>query len=113
MAEKLAAAKPGDVGVMTVLADSYLFLGDVIGNSNYQSQGDAQGAAALYRKSVAIRQKLVADDPGNTEKQIMLSGSQTRLAQVLQSLADKPGALEAYRHAMEICEKLSRKNPVN
>ena len=74
IAEKLAAADPGNAGWQRDLSVSHNKIGDV-----RTAQGDLAGALESYRASLDIREKLAADDPGNAGWQRDLLASYDRL----------------------------------
>ncbi len=113
ISEGLVKARPADPRMREALANSYSTLADILGNSSNQNLGDFQGALALYRKSFAIRQKLSAEDPGSREKLALLSVSNSRLSQLLQTIDDKPGAVAASRRSADIQDELLRREEGN
>jgi eukaryotic-like serine/threonine-protein kinase len=82
------------------LAAAYERVGDVQGNPYYPNLGDVNGALRSYRKSVAIRERLLHRNPGSTALRRELSGSYTRLGAALDGAKDFAGALTSYRKAL-------------
>ena len=76
-------------------------------------QGDLAGALASYRASLEIAEKLVAQDPSNTQWQRDLSVGHTRIGDVLLAQGDLAGALTSYRADLGIAEKLAAQDPSN
>ena len=62
LAAKQSLEKPQDFEAQHDLALSHIKIGDVL-----VAQGDRSGALAAYRKGLAIREKLAARAPANTE----------------------------------------------
>ncbi len=113
LGERYQAARPADPKARETLATNYLVLGDALGNPNYQNVGNINGAVELYRKSLALRQKLVQEDPANIERRAALAASYGRLAQVLQALNDNAGTVKAYRQAADISHQLAAEQPLS
>ncbi|MCX6602414.1 MAG: serine/threonine-protein kinase [Acidobacteria bacterium] len=112
-AEKLVAARPNDPLMREALAQSSSSLADVLGNTSNQNLGDSQGALELYRRSLAIREKLVAEDPRNNAQLELLAVSHGLLAQMLQSLNDKPAAVGHFRQSADVFDEMLRRQPGN
>ncbi len=110
--EKLTAHAP-NAEVREALALSYVTLGDVLGNPYTANLGDTNGALESYRRALAIREKLMADDPANAEKGKWTAVSHQRVGNMLQTNKDAAGALENYRQALAIDETLLQKDPTN
>jgi hypothetical protein len=68
--------------------------------------GDAEGALKAYEESLAIRQKLVAADPGNAQWQTDLVVSYVRIAQATKNEVRRKAALE---DALRIVKTLDTK----
>jgi tetratricopeptide (TPR) repeat protein len=111
--EKVVARKPADAKVRNDLANTYVSLGDVLGNNDLPNLGDPKGALELYRKAVAIREKLVAEDPSNQDRRMWLQVGYAKTASVLQSLGDKEGSIAAYVKCLDGAEELLRQQPLN
>jgi non-specific serine/threonine protein kinase/serine/threonine-protein kinase len=110
--ENLAAhASSAEVGEALALA--YVTLGDVLGNPYTANLGDTNGASESYRRALAIREKLMADDPASAEKRKWTATSHQRLGNMLQTINDTAGALENYRLALAIDETLLKEDPTN
>ena len=77
VAERLAAADPGNAGWQRDLSVSHNKIGDV-----QRAQGDLAAALASYRASLAISERLAEADPGNAGWQRDLSVSQDRIGDV-------------------------------
>ena len=80
IAQRLAAADPGNAQAQRDLSVSYNQLAGVL-----QTGGQLGEAQRLYRDGLAIAQRLAAADPGNALAQRDLSVSYERLAGVLQT----------------------------
>ena len=82
-------------------------LGDVL-----LAQGDAPGARAEFRASLAIAEALAASEPSNAVWQRNLSVSHNKVGDVL-AQGDAPGALAEFRASLAISEKLAASDPRN
>jgi tetratricopeptide (TPR) repeat protein len=104
--EALAEAQRS--GVLWRVAIANNLLGDVLCDL-----ASLPGALEAYRASLAIRQRLAAQDPANAVWQRELSVSQDNVASVLHYQGDLPGALEAYRASLAIAQRLAAQDPTN
>jgi tetratricopeptide (TPR) repeat protein len=111
--EKLAAAHAPSVPVLVAMADGYAVLADVTGNNEQSNLGDTSGAIGLYRKAQAIREKLVAEYPGNREYRVFLAISDVFIGQLEQALDKKEESAAAFRLAIALEEQLIREDPFN
>jgi len=112
LTENLAAAHPSDALVRDKLALAYAETGDVLGSYNDPNLGDAKGAMEYFRQSIAIREKLVAENPADRNGRLFLAALYTRLGNIRRAQADNPGAVESLRKALGIEERLVREEPV-
>src|SRR6516225_796689 len=104
----------GNMGWQSDLASSYNLVGDVL-----RAQGKLAEALKAYRDSVAINERLAAADPSNAGWQRNLSVSYNQVVRygnvgsVLQAQGNLPDALNAYRDALTIRERLAKTDPGN
>jgi non-specific serine/threonine protein kinase/serine/threonine-protein kinase len=110
--EKAEAAHPSDVKVREILANAYTQLGDVLGNYNETNLGDTAGAVECFHKAIALREKLVKENPRNLEGRVYLASIYARLGVIRRARADNPGAVAALRNSLAIEEQLAREDPV-
>ena len=75
--------------------------------------GDTKGAVTFYNKAVAIREKLVAENPTDRAQRASLAAVYARLGTTRRSLTDYPGAIAAYRKAVQADEQLEKEDPDN
>jgi tetratricopeptide (TPR) repeat protein len=108
IAEKFAAADPGNAGWQRDLSVSWIKIGVV-----RVAQGDLAGALAAHTASHAIAEKLAAADPGNANWQRDLSVSWDRIGDVRRAQDDLVGALGAYGAAKAIRDRLAAADPGN
>jgi tetratricopeptide (TPR) repeat protein len=77
------------------------------------AQGKLDEALKAYRDSLAIRERLAAADPSNTEWQRDLSVSYDKIGNVLVAQGKLDEALKAYRDSFAIRERLAANDPGN
>ncbi|TAW80862.1 tetratricopeptide repeat protein, partial [Rhizobium ruizarguesonis] len=97
-----------NTGRLSALSVDYRSIGDV-----QKAQGSLAGALESYRKSLAIREKLVALDPNNTDWQARLSSIYTALGDVQTAQGSLKDALDSYQRGLAIDERLSAADPGN
>jgi tetratricopeptide (TPR) repeat protein len=85
---------------------------DNIGNV-WLVQGKRQAALAAYEKSLAIRKRLAAQDPGNAGWQRDVAVSHERIGGIKAAEGDGETARGAYEKAREIYERLAAQDPGN
>jgi tetratricopeptide (TPR) repeat protein len=90
------------------LSVSYNKVGDV-----QSAQGDLAGALKSYRESLAIREKLVKQEPRNAGVQRDLSVSYNKVGDVQSAQGDLAGALKSYRESLAIFEEFAKQDPSN
>ena len=105
------AAHTNKADVREALALSYVTLGDVLGNPYTANLGDVNGALEKYRHALAIREKIMTEEPGNPERRRWAAVSHQRLGNMLQTIKNPAGALEHYRKALAIDDSVLQKNP--
>jgi eukaryotic-like serine/threonine-protein kinase len=108
--DSLSQEAGNDTGLQRELAMAYERVGDVQGNPYYANLGNVSGALANYRKSLAIRQHLLASDSQNVTLQRNLSASYNKIGVALEGLENYSEALASYREAATILERLSKKS---
>jgi tetratricopeptide (TPR) repeat protein len=77
------------------------------------AQGDAAGALALHRESLAIRRELAARDPKHAALRLDISWSLAAIADILDAKGDLKEALVALRESLAIRRALSAADPGN
>ncbi|MBP6002588.1 MAG: serine/threonine protein kinase [Pyrinomonadaceae bacterium] len=109
--DNLAAESGGDASLRGELASAYDKIGDIQGNPFYANLGDMDGALASYNKALAIREDLLAGDPGNKNLKFNLSLSLGSIGDLHWAKGEYPSALEKYRRALEMAESVANDNP--
>jgi tetratricopeptide (TPR) repeat protein len=110
--EGLTAAQPADARLRDTLALAYTQLGDVLGNYQETNLGDTKGATDYFNKAIAIREKLVMEEPANRNGRVSLTELYTRLGIIRRSMADNAGAVAAIRMSLGMEEQFMREDPV-
>jgi non-specific serine/threonine protein kinase/serine/threonine-protein kinase len=110
---KLAQREPDNAEVLNGLVSSYSTTGGAL-NRRFR----LEEALPLYRKGVAIRERLVAKNPNDVSLRRDLMISYGRLGDLLGNptrvnLGDKPAALENFQKARAIAESLGAADPKN
>ena len=111
--DKLEQQAGDDRTLMREIAAAYLRVGDVQGRPYYANLGDTGGALESYRKSLAIRQRLMALEPNNAELREELAMSYERVGRLDTALGQPAAAIENSQQAINIYEELLRTDPAN
>jgi len=109
--DSLSQEAKGDASLQRELADAYERIGDVQGQPRQANLGDAVGAATSYRKALAIRESLAAADEKNLDLRRELVPNYGRLSDLLWTMGDPAGAMEAARKEMAAAEAVYRASP--
>ncbi|MGI8837151.1 MAG: protein kinase domain-containing protein [Pyrinomonadaceae bacterium] len=109
--EALAAAEPSNTAVLSELALLYRHTADVQGFPPLINLGDSKGAMENYLKSLAICEKLSAENPGDREKIFQLASSYHRLGDLLAYTGPLNGALDGYNKGLALLEAASAAEP--
>jgi serine/threonine protein kinase len=111
--DALAKEAKGDLSLQRELGAAYEKVGDVQGGFRTSNLGDISGSIASYRKSLAIREAVVAADPANIAAQRELITSHGKLSDALTGVGDSAGSLEQLGQLLPIAERLSASDPNN
>jgi len=111
--DKLASEAGQEPSLQLELAAAYDKIGDIQGGFGTSHLGQRQRADESYRKALAIREALVAEEPDNVDFRRKLSTSYTKLGNILWIEVDMTGALESYGKALEINKKLADEMPAD
>jgi serine/threonine protein kinase/tetratricopeptide (TPR) repeat protein len=104
--DRLSQDAGRDRSLQGELATAYVKVGDVQGQSYYANLGDSVGALVSYRKALAIRETLAADDPGNLAKRLDLAQSYNKVGEMLAKMGDQSNASANYQKALPLVESL-------
>jgi tetratricopeptide (TPR) repeat protein len=90
------------------LSLSYANLGDVS-----TLAGDAEGALENYRKSLSMRQALLAQEPANLKYRRSIAALYYRMAPLIYERGDKAGSISTASESLAMFEEISRESPQN
>ena len=105
--DSLAQDAAGDRGLQRELAGAYEKLGAVQYTPSVAHLGDLAGALESHRKATALREALVAADPGNADYRRELLDSYWYIATLLGRNGDVSGELEIIRRQLPEREQLA------
>jgi non-specific serine/threonine protein kinase/serine/threonine-protein kinase len=111
--DALAKEAKGDLSLQRELGAAYEKVGDVQGGFRSANLGDVPGSIASYRKSLAIRQAVVAADPENVAAERELITAHGKLSDSLMGVGDSAGSLDQLHQLLPIAERLSAADPKN
>lgn len=109
--DKLASEAGQDSSLQLELASAYDRIGKIQGGLFTSNLGQRKEADISYRKALAIREALVAQEPKNILFRRWLTTSYTKVAHILQVQADLPGALEYHGKALAVCKQNAADSP--
>ena len=107
----LAQEAGDDLSLQRELATAYQKVGDVQGNPLDSNLGDSSGALESYRKSIEIREAVVASSSSTAEDRRALAAVYALRGDVLWGRGDSEGALENHRKAQAMGEALLAEDP--
>ena len=105
--DSLAQDAGGDRGLQRELAGAYEKLGVVQYTPSIAHLGDLPGALQSHRKAAAVREALVAAEPGNLDYQRELLDSYWFIATLVGAQGDLPKELEMLRQQLPARENLA------
>ncbi len=109
--DKLASEAGQDHSLQLELAAAYDKIGSIQGGLFTSNLGQRKEADKSYRKALAIREALVAQEPKNVLFRRWLTTSYSKVAHILQVEADLPGALEYHGKALAVCKQNAADSP--
>jgi non-specific serine/threonine protein kinase/serine/threonine-protein kinase len=109
----LAREARDDPSLQLDLAIAYEKVGDVQGRPLVPNLGDLAGAEQSYRKALAIREELFAQNPTSREARRALAASYFRIADVAAWGGNIATGLEYYRKSLKIRGRLAGEAPGN
>ena len=104
--EQQPAKEEDEIRRRVALATTYVQM-----SSTLKAAGDHGSALDLDRKALAMRQKLLAAEPGNPVRRRAVAASFTALGGSLSQLGAWPGVIDVRRQALEQYEALAVGNP--
>ncbi len=111
--DKLSAEAGGDAELQRELATAYEKIGKIQGNSYSLNLGDTDGAMKSYRKSLEMREKLIANDPNNRKLQNELANSYQGVGDMLYTVGKLKEGLTHYEKTAAIRQNLAEAEPNN
>lgn len=109
--DSLAREAGTDPVLLGELADAYVKVGDVQGQSYNANLGDTEGALASYRKALAIREKFAALAPGDAANLLKLVQCHNKVGEMAAKMGDRSTASTNYQEALTLDERLVAKEP--
>jgi eukaryotic-like serine/threonine-protein kinase len=100
--DNLSREAGNDRSLLRELATAYEKVGQIQGNSYFVNLGDTNGAMKSYRKSLTIREGLLAADPNNLEVKSELASSHEGVGDILYTIGDLRAGLKQYELALEL-----------
>jgi len=111
--DSLAREAGTDPVLLGELADAYVKVGDVQGQSYNANLGDTEGALASYRKALAIREKFAALAPGDAANLLKLVRCHNKVGEMAAKMGDRSSASTNYKEALTLNKRLVAKDPSN
>jgi non-specific serine/threonine protein kinase/serine/threonine-protein kinase len=105
--DSLSQEASADPMLLRELAAAYEKTGTIQGNAMWSNTGDAQGMIESYRKSFAIRERLVAIEPQSDELRRELAIAHENLGDAFDQIGDLRQAMTRYEAAREIIAELA------
>jgi non-specific serine/threonine protein kinase/serine/threonine-protein kinase len=109
--DNLAKEAAHERSLQLELAAAYDKIGDIQGGFGTSHLGQRQKARDSYRKALAIREALVADEPANIDFRRTLATSYTKLGNIFWTEVDMNNAVDLYGKALAINQSLARESP--
>jgi serine/threonine protein kinase len=111
--DNLSRESGNDQTLLRELGTAYEKIAQIQGNSYYANLGDSDGALQSYRKSLELRERLLAADPNNREFQSDLAASHQGIGDVLYGEGDLPATLQSYERSLRLREVLMKSEPAS
>ena len=111
--DKLASEPESPNQLKMELADAYDKIGDIQGGLNTSQLGQHEKAFESYRKSLAIRETLVASEPNNSEFRSKLATGYSKIADLLWLEIKVKESEEMYQKSFELFSKLAAESPTD
>ena len=108
--DRLSSDQGNDLSLQKELATAYEKVGDVQGDPHTANLGDTTGALESYKKALAIRQSVERTDHSEDAEQ-SLANDYHRLGLVSYARGNCAGALEYFRQAFTIKERVLTSSP--
>ena len=105
--DELASEARGNRSLQLEIASAYQKVAEVQGNPIYPNLGDMKGALESSRKSEAILEALLREDPESVPARQWLAGNHQQISDVLSFSGDVAGAVEHSGTALKMYESLA------
>ncbi|MFH1843755.1 MAG: protein kinase [bacterium] len=109
--DDLARDAANDPGLKTELAEAYERIGEIQGDPHFANLGDLAGAAESYRRSLALREQLLALNPEDVVAHRALANITGRLAVVSSWNGDNALAIDLSRRSLAMLDRLVTDQP--
>jgi eukaryotic-like serine/threonine-protein kinase len=109
--DRLSSQQGNDVSLQKELATAYEKVGDVQGDPHSANLGDTTGAMESYKKGLAIRQSIERSGDHSEDAEQSLALDYHRLGLISYARGDCAGALEYFRQAFTIKERVLTSSP--
>ena len=109
--DALATDAPGDPSLQRDLAQAYVRVGAVQGNSANSNLGDTPGALRSYRRAVALLEAIPVANAGDAGVQRARWQAYEGLANMLNIVGDLPAALLNFERARDVLRTLVAADP--
>jgi eukaryotic-like serine/threonine-protein kinase len=107
----LASDENNDVSLQKELATAYEKVGDVQGDPHSANLGDTTGALASYKKALAIRESVERNGDHSEDAEQSVAADYHRLGLISNSRGDCTGAMQYFRQAFTIKERVLNASP--
>ncbi len=108
--DNLSHEAGNDAGLLRELATAYEKVGRVQGNSYYSNLGDIPGGMRSYRRSLEIREALLAAVPDNRDLRQETAASHEGIGDMHYTIGNLPAGLTSYRRALQLREQAGISN---
>jgi tetratricopeptide (TPR) repeat protein len=113
MRERLAAEQPNNAGAQRKLILSYSHVADVLGNPTMPSLGDSAGAVEIYRKMIAVAERLVAADASDRRAKWDLANCLLRLGSALVAATAREEGIDRLKESAALMREIAAAEPAN
>ncbi len=110
--DRLSQEDSNDVDLRRELANAYHRVGLLQGEPGMVNLGDREGALASYRKALALRERLFADAPNDTNR-VDVAESYRAIGNLLDFQGQASQAAELLKKAVQVAEKAAAAQPSN
>ena len=109
--DALANSSQGDPDLEKELADAYMRIGDVQGNTNNSNLGNVKGALASYQKAKTLLDAASKKRPGDRRISLALATAAQRLGNIYEESRSLQEAITNYEQSLQQSEPLLKNDP--